>query len=172
MEHFFWQKLTSLVHPTSDNMAARVPILHSHMTRRDKTPQRCCSQPHQTPLQTMLHESIIAMFFLRDVVDGSNSASASTQNEPSDDEGVLDEDCDDFASVTSSELQDEEHQEPSSPRPHDKQPSDLEFAPPAFSLPSVMDATNSTPIAPTHPTPKESLLVRNPSSTVICITTR
>jgi len=55
------------------------------------------------------------MFFLPDVVDGSNSASASTQNEPSDNEGMLDEDCDDFASVMSSELQDEEHQEPSSP---------------------------------------------------------
>ena len=86
------------------------------------------------------------MFFLHDVVDGSNSASASTQNEPSDDEGMFDEDCDDFASVTSSELQDEEHQEPFSPRLHNKQPSDLEFAPPVFSLPSVVDATNSTPI--------------------------
>jgi hypothetical protein len=55
------------------------------------------------------------MFYLHDVAEGSNSGSANAGNSPSDDEGILDEDCDDFSSVARSKLEDEEHQEPSSP---------------------------------------------------------
>ena len=58
------------------------------------------------------------MFYLHDALEASNSAAANARNAPSDDEGVLDEDCDDFASVASSELEDEDLQEPSSPQPH------------------------------------------------------
>ena len=55
------------------------------------------------------------MFYLHDVAEGSNSGSSNAGNAPSDDEGVLDEDCEDVASIASSELEDEDHQEPSSP---------------------------------------------------------
>lgn len=83
------------------------------------------------------------MFYLDDVTEGVNSSSADAGNAPSDDDGVLDEDCDDFASVSSSEVEDEGHQEPSSPRPHDDASPDIALAPPAFGLPSVVEATDS-----------------------------
>ena len=86
------------------------------------------------------------MFYVHDVVEGSNSGSANAGNAPSDNKGILDKVCDNFASVASSELEDEEHQEPSSHRPHDVQPSDVELAPPAFGLPSIVDVTDSAPI--------------------------
>jgi hypothetical protein len=85
------------------------------------------------------------VFFLHAIADGSNSGSADTRIAPSHDDGVLDSDCDDFGSAASSELEDEEHQEPSSPRPHDVQPSEVEIALPAFGLPSVVEAADSTP---------------------------
>ena len=88
------------------------------------------------------------MFFLHDVTETSNSASAEAQNAPSDDEGMLDEDYDDFGSISSGELVDEDPHEPSSPRLHDDQPSDIELAPSAFGLPSVDDGSDFTPIAP------------------------
>ena len=107
------------------------------------------------------------MFILQDVVDGSNSASASAENEPSDNEGMLDEDCDNFASITSSELHDEEHREPSSPRQHDEQPSDLEFAPLLFPFRQLWMPPIPPPSHPPPPTLKESLLVGNPSPTFL-----
>ena len=87
------------------------------------------------------------MFYLHDVTDESNSGSDNARNAPSDEDGILDEDCDDFASIASSELEEEVHQEPSSPRPHDVQPSNIELAPPAFGFPYIVAATDSTPIA-------------------------
>ncbi len=86
------------------------------------------------------------MFYLQYGAEGSNSSSANAQNAPSDNEGVLDEDYKDFASVASSELEDEDHQDPSIPRPHDVASPDIELAAPAFGLPSVMEATDSDPI--------------------------
>ena len=44
----------------------------------------------------MLRKSIITMFYLHDVAEGLNSGSANAGNSPSDDEGILDEECDDF----------------------------------------------------------------------------
>ena len=76
-----------------------------------------------------------------------NSRSDTAQNAPSDDDGVLDEVCNDFGSITGSELEEEVYEEPSSPRPHDVQPSDIELAPPAFGLPHVVEAVDSTQMA-------------------------
>ena len=95
--------------------------------------------PSNSP-QTILHESIVMMFYLHDATKGFNSATANAGNDTSNDEGILDEDCDNFASVTISELEDEDHQETSSPH--------LQLAPPAVGLPSVVEAADSTPIAP------------------------
>jgi hypothetical protein len=86
------------------------------------------------------------MFYHHDVAEGSNLSSANVENVPSDDEGVLDEDCEDFASVASSKLEDEDHQEPSSPRPHNDASQDIELAPPAFGLLSVVKLTDFEPI--------------------------
>ena len=86
------------------------------------------------------------MFYLHDVAEGSNLSSANVENVPSDDEGVLDEDCEDFASVASSKLEDEDHQEPSSPRAQDDASQDIALALPAFGLPSVVKANDSEPI--------------------------
>ena len=86
----------------------------------------------------MLHDSIVVMFYLHNAAEGLNSAPANARNDTSDDKGILDEDCDNFASVTSSKLEDEDHQETSSPQPNQNQPSDLQLAPPAFGLPSVV----------------------------------
>ena len=83
------------------------------------------------------------MFFLHNVADGLNSGSANAGIAPPDNDGVLDSDCDDFGSTASSKLEDEDQQEPSSPRPHEIQPSVVEFAPPAFGLPPVVEATDS-----------------------------
>ena len=87
------------------------------------------------------------MFYLHDVMQELNSRSDTAQNAPSDDNGVLDEDCDDFGSIASSKLEEEVYEEPSSPQPHDVQPSDIELAPPAFGLPHIVEAVDSTPIA-------------------------
>lgn len=86
------------------------------------------------------------MFYLHDALEASNSASANAGNASSDDEGVLDEDDADFASVASSELEDEVLEEPSSPRPNDDQPPEPALAPPAFGLPSVVEAADLPPI--------------------------
>jgi hypothetical protein len=88
------------------------------------------------------------MFFLHDVTETSNSASSEAQNAPSDGEGMLDEDYDDFGSISSGELVDEDPHESSSPRPHDDQPSIIELAPSAFGLLSVDDGADFIPIVP------------------------
>jgi hypothetical protein len=113
-------------------------------------------------LQTTHHESIAAMFYLHDVVEGRNLGSADAQNAPSGDEGVLDEDCEDFASVASSELEDEGHKEPSSAPARDDASQDIELAPPPFGLPSVVEATNSDPIT-TNATNTERKIPRGKS---------
>lgn len=87
------------------------------------------------------------MFYLHDVTQELNYGADTAQNAPSDDDGVLDDDCDDFGSIASSELQEEVYEEPSSPRPHNVQPSDIELAPPAFGLPHVVEAVDSTQMA-------------------------
>ena len=86
------------------------------------------------------------MFYLHDVAEGSNRSSANDKIASSDDDGVLDDDCWEFGSAASSELEDEERQESTSPRPHDGASSGVELAPPAFGLPSVVEATDSDPI--------------------------
>ena len=87
------------------------------------------------------------MFYLHDVTQELNYGADTAQNAPSDNDGVLDEDCDDFGSIASSELEEEVYEEPSSPRPHNVQPSDIELAPPAFGLPHVVEAVDSTQMA-------------------------
>jgi hypothetical protein len=77
----------------------------------------------------------------------SNSRSDTAQNAPSDTDGVFDEDCNDFGSIASSELEEEVYEKPSSPRPHNVQLSDIELAPPAFGLPHVVEAVDSTHMA-------------------------
>jgi hypothetical protein len=49
------------------------------------------------------------MFYLHDVVEGSNSSSTNAQNALSNNEGVLDEDYKDFVSIVSSKLEDAKH---------------------------------------------------------------
>ena len=85
------------------------------------------------------------MFFLHDVAEGAESGPANAGIEPPADDGVLDEDYFEFASAASSELADEEHLEPSSPRPRDDLPSEVVLAPPAFGLPPVDDSAELPP---------------------------
>ena len=87
------------------------------------------------------------MFYLHDAAEGLNSAAANAGNDTSDNEGILDEDCDNLP-VASSKLEDEDHQETSSCQLNQDQPSDLQLAPPAFGLPLVVEAADSTPITP------------------------
>ncbi len=86
------------------------------------------------------------MFYLHDALEASNSAAVNARNASADDEGVLDEDCANFASAASSKLEDDDLPEPSSPQPNDDQPPDVQLVTPAFGLPSVVDAADSTPI--------------------------
>eukprot|EP00956_Cyclotella_meneghiniana_P016026 scaffold25077_cov48-Cyclotella_meneghiniana.AAC.2 len=95
------------------------------------------------------------VFYLHDVAEGANSCSANAGNAPSDDEGVLDEDCWEFGSAASSELEDEGHRETSSPRPHNEASSPVELAPPAFGLPSVVDPADSSEIEPITTAPAD-----------------
>ena len=94
--------------------------------------------------------------------EGSNRSSANDENASSDDDGVLDDDCWEFGSAASSELEDEEHQEPTSPRPHNGASSGVELTPPAFGLPSVVEAADSDPID-TAPADEERIPPRGKS---------
>lgn len=57
----------------------------------------------------------------------------------------MDEDYFEFASVASSELAEERHLQPSSPRLHDDLPSEVALAQPAFGLPAVDDSADLPP---------------------------
>ena len=51
-----------------------------------------------------LQESMVVMFYLHDALEASNSAAANAGNDTSDNEGILDEDCDNFASIARANL--------------------------------------------------------------------
>jgi hypothetical protein len=85
------------------------------------------------------------MFFLHDIVEQSNLASADPQNASSEGESFYDEDHDNFGSVSSRELEDQMIEDDPGHRPGDDQPSVAPPAPSALGFPDESDPSDSPP---------------------------